>query len=87
MDGQSSGLDKLDLDGRVPMMMDEPDLNGEPGKGLNLAPMMMDEFMNGGAPMMMDAPDLGEVLRPAPMMGYKPYGKCWRPGNDVTRRT
>ena len=78
----------MELPKRASAMTDEPPYENEnPWKGLKLAPMMMDKFVNGSAPMMMDAPDLGKVLRPAPMMRDKPYLKCWRPGNNVTRRT
>ena len=47
----------IELPKRAPAMTDEPPYKIEnPWKGLKLAPMMMDKFVNGSAPMMMDAP-------------------------------
>ena len=63
----------MELPKRAPAMTDEPPYEIEnPWEGLKLAPMTMDEFVNGSAPMMMDAPGLMENpwkgLKPAPMM-------------------
>ena len=47
----------MELPKRAPAMTDEPPYEIEnPWEGLKLAPMTMDEFVNGSAPMMMDAP-------------------------------
>ena len=58
----------MELPKRASAMADEPPEN--PWKGLKLAPMVMDEFVNGSAPMMIDAFAMvpWKGLKPALMM-------------------